>query len=408
MDSTTRAALGITILTSVFMTLVLVACGGSSEDAVTPGAATEVDEVSTSEAAMPAQSTKTLSIGTIITVVGTGEPGFSGDGGHATEAQLEEPISLSFDPAGNLYIGEVKNNVVRKVDSDGLVTTVAGTGVFGYSGDGGPATRADINDPDLGFDEEGNLHVLQFRQQALRKIDSAGVITTIAGTGQSGLLPEDGSRANDSNLCRLPAGPAFDDDGSIYISCEDWSAVIKIDSKGIISTVAGTGEPGFAGDGGPAIEAQLGAPTGISIDPEGNLFIADVSDHRIRKVDRNGIITTVAGTGTRGYSGDGGPATVAELSEPIAVAVGAGGEIYFSSFGNDVVRKVDTEGIISTVAGTGEQGFSGDGGPAVEAKLNGPSDVILDTEGNLYISDWRNHRVRQVILSGSMSDDATP
>ena len=340
-------------------------------------------------------SQATAQVGTITTVAGTGEPGYSGDGGPATEAQLEAPFSLAFDSAGNLYIGEV--STVRKVDADGLITTVAGTGVPGFSGDGLPATEAEIDRPQLGFDAEGNLWVLNRHHQSLRKIDSDGIITTIAGTGTEGALPEDGSRASDADLCGVPFGPDFDTEGNVHISCEFAHVVFKIDAAGIISRVVGTGEPGFSGDGGSASEAQLFSPLGMAFDSEGNLYIADLLNARIRKVDTNGIITTVAGTGTPGYSGDGGPATEAELSSPFAVAVDPEGNVYFSSHTIKVVRKIDTEGIITTVAGGGEPGVLGDGGPATEVGFRGANlGIVIDAEGNLYIADDGAHRVRKV------------
>lgn len=332
--------------------------------------------------------------GQITTVAGTGELGHSGDGGPATEAQLKAPSSLAFDSAGNLYVGE--SSTVRRVDKDGLITTVAGTGVKGFSGEGLAATEAEINRPHLAVDTTGNLWLLNLHHPSLRRISSDGIITTAAGTSIEGTLPEDGSRATDVDLCGLPYGPAFDPEGNVHISCEFEHVVFKIDSEGIISGVAGTGEPGFSGDGGPAIEAQLFSPLYMAFDSEGNLYIADGLNARIRKVDTDGIITTFAGTGTCGYSGDGGPATEAELC-PFAVAVDHEGNVYFSSNTNKVVRRIDPGGIITTVAGGGETRFLGDGGSATEAEFRGPNlGIAIDAEGNLYIADDGDGRVRKV------------
>jgi sugar lactone lactonase YvrE len=239
--------------------------------------------------------------------------------------------------------------------------------------------------------------VLNRDPPSLSRIDSNGILTTIAGMGKEGALAEHRSRASDADLCGLPFGPALDAEGSIYISCEFVHLVFKIDSEGTISRVAGTGEPGFSGDGGLATEAKLFSPMGMAFDADGNLFVADGLNARIRKVDSNGIITTIAGSGTPGYLGDGGPATAAQLSVPFAVAVGPEGSIYFSSHANQVVRKIDTEGIVTTVAGGGEPGVLGDGGPATEATFRGASlGIAIDAEGNLYIADEGAHRVRKV------------
>lgn len=335
-------------------------------------------------------------LGDISTVAGTGEFGYSGDGGPAIKAQLNAPSSLALDSAGNLYIGE--SSTVRKVDPDGLITTVAGTGVPGFSGEGLRATEAEVARPHVGFDAAGSLWVLNLYHPSLRKIGSDGIITTIAGTGIEGALPEERSRATDTDLCGLPYGPAFDPGGNVFVSCEFEHVVLKIDSEGIISTAAGTGEAGFSGDGGPATQAQLFSPLHMAFDTQGNLYIADGLNARIRKVDTNGIITTIAGTGTPGYSGDGGPATEAELS-PFSVAADSSGNVFFSSSTDRVVRRIDTDGIITTVAGGGAPDFLGDGGPATKAGFQGANlGIAVDAHGNLYIADDGDNRVRKVTL----------
>jgi len=334
-------------------------------------------------------------VSTITTVAGTGKSGFAGDGGSAIKAQLESPFSLAIDPQGNLYIGEPTR--VRRVDREGLITTVAGTGIRGCSGDGIPAIEAEFDMPQLSFDYEGNLWVLNRFQPCLYKIDPSGIITIIAGTGTEDAIPIDGAWARNADLCGLPYGHAIDSDGNVYISCEFDHVVLKINSEGFIYRFAGTGEPGYYGDGGPASEAQFFSPLGMAFDTEGNLYIADGLNSRIRKIDVNGIISTVAGIGIPGYSGDGGPATEAEISSPLYVAIDRDGNIFFSSPMNKVIRKIDTDGIILTVAGGGGLGVLGDGGPATEASFRGAGlDIAVDNEGNLYIVDDLDYRVRKV------------
>ena len=334
--------------------------------------------------------------GEITTVVGTGEFGYSGDGGPAIEAQLRAPSSLALDAAGNLYIGG--SSTVRRVDADGLITTVAGTGVPGLSGEGLRATEAEIHHPHVGVDAAGNLWVLNVHHPSLYTIDSDGIITTLAVTGTEGTMPEEGSRAADTDLCGLPHGPAIDPAGSLFLSCEFEHVILKIDSEGIVTIAAGTGEAGFSGDGGPATQAQLFMPLHIAFDIQGNLYVADTANARIRKVDSEGIITTIAGTGVPGYSGDGGPATEAEVN-PFSIALDSVGNVFFSSATDRVVRMIDTDGIITTVAGGGVPGFLGDGGPATEAGFKGGNlGIAVDADGNLYIADDGDNRVHKVIL----------
>ena len=327
--------------------------------------------------------------GTIITVAGTGEAGFSGDGAAATEGQLHDPESVAVDAVGNLFIADVGNRRVRKVDAiTGIITTIAGTGQQGSSGDGGPATEAQLSIPrGVAVDLAGNLYIADPGNITVRKVDSDGIITTVAS----------GAR---------PIGVLVDAVGNLFIA---GGAIVRMmDTQGIISTVAGTErKTGFRGDGGPASDAQLDLPHQVSVDGSGILFIADSANHRLRKVDPQGIITTIAGSGPTGlgggsFSGDGGPATEAQLSFAKGVVVDAAGNLFIGDTFNHRVRKVDTEGIITTVAGsrpTGSifaGGFSGDGGPATEAQLNTPAGVALDAAGNLFIADHGNNRVRKV------------
>lgn len=280
---------------------------------------------------------------------------------HSSYAQLISKIADGFhNPtgvcvAGNgvVYIADYGNHIIKKIDTNGNVTTIAGTGVDGYSGDGGPATEAELNFP--------------------------------------------------YRLC-------IDNSGNIYFSDHQNNVIRKISSAGIISTVVGNGTKGFSGDGGLAIEAQLNNPLGICVDSEGNLFIADGFNHRIRKVNTTGIITTIAGSGSTGsykggYSGDAGPATEAELNLPTGIAIDSQGNLYVSEENNSIIRKINAGGIISTVAGNvaSGRGYSGDGGSAISARLNSPLSVGIDNSGNIYFTDESNFVIRKISAQGIIS-----
>jgi sugar lactone lactonase YvrE len=346
--------------------------------------------------------------GTITTVAGYGLPGYSGDGGAATSASLNYPAGAAVDASGNLFIADFYNDRIRKVDANGIITTVAGNGTQGYSGDGGPATSASLNYPEgVSVDEIGNLFIADAGNNRVRKVDAKGVITTVAGNGTYG-YSGDGRAATNARLSQI-CGVAVDPSGNLFIADLDNHDIRKVDVTGIITTMAGGGT-NFPGDGGAATNASLNYPNGVAVDASGNLFIADVTS--IRKVDVNGVITTVAGNGKYGYSGDGGAATNASLSPPIGVAVDASGNLFIADSGNFRIRKVDVNGIITTVAGNGPYGFrytgegfqpygffSGDGGAATNASLNYPNGVALDSSGNLFIADSGNNRIREVALN---------
>ena len=342
----------------------------------------------------------------ITTVVGTGERSLTGDGVAATAAALIVPWGVAADGTGNLFIADTLNNRIRKVDGvTGIITTVAGTGCIPalqescLLGDGRPAVQgALVNPQGVEVDEAGNLFIADRDNNRIRKVDGAtGIITTVAGTDSLG-FSGDGGPATTAEL-NEPFDVAVDGSGNLFIADTFNLRIRKVDATtGIITTVAGTGELGLSGDGGPAIAAAFSGPTSVAVDEAGNLFIADESNHRIRKVDgATGIITTVAGTGGQGYSGDGGPATSAMLFAPVGVAVDGMGSLFISDRGNGRVRKVDgVTGIITTVAGTGEAGLSGDGGPAGAAILFSPIGLTLDGAGNLFIADTGNSRIRAV------------
>ena len=324
-----------------------------------------------------------------------------GDGGPPLEAVLYDPTGIYVDHMGNVFVSERRHFRIRKIVG-GIITTVAGNGRQGFSGDGLPGPRAKLNRPEgLDGDSAGNLYVADSFNHRVRRIAPDGTITTIAGTGEPG-FSGDGGPATAAQLhspMDVKLGPA----GSLYVVERDNHTVRRISARGTITTVAGTGEAGFSGDGGIGTEAQLNEPYGIAVDRDGNIYVADSGNHRVRKISTEGIITTVAGIGTPGYSGDGGMANRAELNSPQAVLVTAGNELIINDEHNYRIRRVRASGIIETIAGTGEPGFSGDGGPASEARLADPEYLWMDTAGNLYLTDGDNNRVRKVDRAGIIS-----
>jgi subtilisin family serine protease/sugar lactone lactonase YvrE len=339
----------------------------------------------------------------VVTVAGTGMWGYSGDGGPAISAQLGQPEGVATDAAGNIYIAEYLNNRVRRVGTDGIITTVAGTGRWGYSGDGGPATSAEFADPaGVAMDAAGNLYVSDSYYSVIRKVAPDGTISRVAGTGPWG-YSGDGGPATSAQL-NNPEALAVDAAGNLYIGDNLNSRVRKVAPDGTITTVAGsgTGGWGYSGDGGPGTSAQISEARALAVDAAGNLYIADTYNEAIRKLTPDGIITTVAGNGTQGYSGDGGPATSAQLNLPWGIAVGAAGNFYIADGANAVVRQVLADGTITTVAGNGVRGYSGDGGPATDAELNYPFGMAVNGAGNIFFSDYDNSAVR-VLLPANFS-----
>ena len=401
--------------------------------------------------------------GIITTVAGSGLSGFGGDGGPAAEAPLFWPIGLALDNEGNLYISDRGNNRIRRVDRDGIITTFAGNGEFEFRGDGGLATEAALRWPlGIAVDLQGNLFFADSYNRRVRMVDTKGVIVTVVGMkdGASG----DGGPATAAALV-MPCDVTINDEGELFIADARDYRIRKVDRQGIISTIAGTGRPRYGGDRGPALQATLCCPHDVTLDRQGNLFIADSWNESIRKVDQDGIITTlirgkrrsnlifggasipekgrlgvkgktknevdifpmsvavdrignvffadkrnnricridengviriIAGRGVAGFEGDGGPATDALLWWPCAVVVDEMGSLFIADSANNRVRKVEPNGIINTVAGNGLAGFSGDGGPALKARLNHPCDLAIDSKGNLLIADSWNNRVRRV------------
>jgi len=317
---------------------------------------------------------------TIATLAGTGRPGSTGDGGPATRAQLAEPGAVAVDDAGTVYVAEWGSGRVRQIGRDGVIRTVAS----------GPGAV------DLDVGPEGDLYLLEWSQPMIRRIDRRGVITRVAGSRKTGILA-DGVRTVSPDLCRA-SSLAFDPGGALYVACLSANRVIRVEGGGVYTTVAGSGEAGYDGDGGPATEAALQRPAGIAFDGAGNLYIADELNHRVRKVDTRGIITTFAGTGDHGISGDGFRAGFVDLWGPVDVAADRRGNVYILEGPLSRVRKVGRNGIIATVAGTGRHGFSGDGGSATAANLGLPLGFAVDRKGDVFIADRGNHRVRKVTV----------
>lgn len=339
--------------------------------------------------------------GVVRRVAGRGESGYDGDGGPARNARLNLPFDVAFDSAGNFYVADSGNSAIRKVDRAGIITTVAGNGTAGFSGDGGQATAAQLNNPTgVAVDSTGKLHIADSSNFRLRTVSTTGVINTVAGTGGNGAGPDGGPPPTRIELS-LVEGVTTSPDGSIYVAAIGNSTVRKISSAGVVTTVAGNGIYGYGGDGGPATSAFLSGDRDVALDAGGNLYIADTDNNRIRKVDTTGIITTFAGTGVAGFSGDGGPASAAQISGPRGVEIDTAGNLYIADSFNSCVRKVTRAGRITTVAGMGGVfGNSGDGGPATSALLGDPEGVAFDAAGNYYITDFSNCNVRKVDSNG--------
>lgn len=329
----------------------------------------------------------------IITTVAGGGINNPGNDGQAIECVLETPSGVAVDGSGNYYICETFAQRVRKVSPDGTISIFAGTGVSGNSGNGGPATAAKLSNPYcIVVDKFDNVYIGEF--SVIRKINTAGIITNYAGTGISGASGT-GGPATAAQLMGI-RGLAIDGLGNMYVSDIANNVVRKIDNTGIITRVAGTGLATYNGDTLQATDANISEPVGLATDKDNNLYIVSYSQNRVRKVTPDGIITTVAGTGVAGYSGDGSYAASAKLDRPTSICIDKWNNLYVSDSYNDCVRKISNTGVISTIAGNGLSGFEGDGGPATAAKLLNPAGIIIDEAGGMSLCDWGNNRIRRV------------
>ena len=399
---------------------------------------------------------KVTPAGVITTFAGTGIAGFNGDGRQAKTAMLSYPNGIIFDSAGNMIIADEANNRIRRISRSGIISTIAGTGVAGYSGDGGPATLAELNQPwSLIMDATGNLYFSDAANQVVRKIDTTGIITTVAGNGIAG-YGGDGGPATQASL-NTPSGVAVDSIGNLYIADRFNHRVRIVDPTGIINTFAGNGIQGFTGDGGPATSAEIGNPKGLLVQgnqllisnagaahvrvvsflskiintfagfitgfdgdgnpplatdfdrptgmfflSDGSLLVADSLNDRVRRVAASAT-TTLAG----GWVGDNGSALKADFADPENLAFDSAGNYYIADYSGNRIRKVDTTGKITTVAGNGTSGYSGDGGLATQAQIYLPLGVAVDPTGNLFIADTSNLVIRKVDTSGTIKTFAT-
>ena len=338
--------------------------------------------------------------GNLTRFAGTGESGFSGDEGKAIEARLKIPAGLTFDKKGNLYIADRNNHRIRKVDTRGIITTVAGNGTAGFSGDGGKATQAQLNLPSgVAVDDKGNIYISDRSNNRVRVVDNKGTITTFAGNGGDGYSGDSGP-ATKAQLSK-PFGLALDKKGNLYIADRENNRVRKVNPQGIITTVAGDGGFFFMGDNGPSYRASIAGPTGIVVDKNGILYIADRNNNRIRSVDTQGMIRTVAGTGQQDYNGESEIARDTNLYLPFGMALDQDGKILIIDRSHYRIRRIDPRrGSIETVAGNGVKMFAGDGGPATGAKLSFPHGIAVDKKGNVIISDKGHYRIRRVSPDG--------
>lgn len=344
----------------------------------------------------------------LITTVAGSVSGYSGDGGIATAAKLAYPAAVAVGDSSKLYIADKQNNCIRRISPTGIITTIAGVPTGGYGGDGGPATNARMNAPTgVAVDAAKNIYIADQGNNCIRRVSAAGVITTIAGTGAAGYSGDGGAAT--AAMLSTPVALAVDGGGNVFVADQTNNRIRKISPTGIITTVAGSGATsGFSGDGFAATAALLSGPVGIAVTSSGALYIVDQMNNRIRMVNPAGVISTVAGTGVSGYTGDGGNALSARFNFPTGVAATDSGYIYIAEGNNNAIRKVDLSGIITTIAGDGSSGFAGDGGAATAARLSAPNSLAIDAAGKIFVADAGNNRVRKIAKKPVINGIATP
>ncbi len=337
----------------------------------------------------------TASYGTITTIAGNTTHGYTGDGGPATSAELNAPVCVAVDGAGNVFIGDATSNVVRRVSTGGTITTYAGTGTAGFSGDGGPATAATLQHPNgCAVDAAGNLYIADTGNSAVRRVTAAtGVINTVAGIGLAGFAGDGGVAT--AAVLNNPYGVAVDTSGNVYIADTSNQRIRKV-TGGIITTIAGNGVAAYGGDGGAATAGSLYNPEGLVVSSAGDVYVAEEGNSVVRKIAAGGTLTTIAGNDIYGFGGDGSSATSAHLDGPAAVALGPGGLVFFADSGNDRIRRVNADGTIQTVAGSGDEGYNGDNQAATTAQLSNPRGLTFNAAGAMFIADTNNALVRKV------------
>jgi len=338
--------------------------------------------------------------GVICSVAGTGQSLFDGDGKLALETSFYYPLDIEFDAQQRPLILDFNNLRLRRLNPDGRIETIMGLDYEDFPQDGALAIDTPLHHPsDIEFDAQGRLYVAGDHVPVVFLVGLDQRVQTVAGTDEFGYAGDGGS-AREATLIK-PFGVLPDDRGGFYISDLEAHVVRYVDSSGIIQTVAGDGMPGYLGDDGPGTHAQLSGPTRMRLDDTGRLFICDTDNHAIRRLDPDGVIVTIVGNGTPGYSGDGGPAFAALLDSPYDVRFSPSGELYIADAGNSVIRRIDTQGVITTIAGDGIAGFAGDGAHFSQCRLNRPSALNFDEAGAMWIADAYNHRVRKI--SGYLS-----